>query len=93
MFIKKLPDADKTASREAVVPVMVYIDSLAIGDAQNVPKLYGAVYTAKPGIATFVVTDIQTCFAGDQSMTTDRLRCGWRDMFYAGSTPYLNVEI
>ena len=79
----------------AVVPaVMAYIDSLEIGGALNIPKLYGVIYAAKPEIAnTFVVTDIQACFAGDQSMTRDLLQCGWNDMFYAGTAAYPNVEI
>jgi hypothetical protein len=94
-YIKKLPGADETAIREAVVPaVMAYIDGLEIGGTLNIPKLYGVIYAAKPEIAnTFVVTDIQACFAGDQSMTTDLLQCGWREMFYAGSAQYPNVEI
>ena len=94
-YIKKLPGADETAIREAVVPaVMAYIDGLEIGGTLNIPKLYGVIYAAKPEIAnTFVVTDIQACFAGAQSMTTDLLQCGWREMFYAGSAQYPNVEI
>ena len=59
-YIKKLPGADKTAIREAVVPaVMAYIDGLEIGGMLNIPKLCGVIYAAKPEIAnTFVVTDI-----------------------------------
>lgn len=95
VFIKKLPGADESAIREAVVPaVMAYIDSLEIGGVLNIPKLYGVTYAAKPEIAnTLVVTDIQACFAGNQEMTRDLLQCGWREMFYAGTAAYPNVEI
>ena len=94
-YIKKLPGADETAIREAVVPaVMAYIDSLEIGGTLNIPKLYGVIYAARPEIAnTFVVTDIQASFAGDQTATRDLLACGWKEMFYAGTAAYPNVEI
>ena len=94
-YIKKLPGADETAIREAVIPaVMAYIDSLEIGGTLNIPKLYGVIYAAKPEIAnTFVVTDIQASFAGDQTATRDLLACGWNEMFYAGTAAYPNVEI
>ena len=94
-YIKKLSGADEDEIRNAVVPaVMAYIDTLEIGGSLNIPKLYGVIYAAKPEIAnTFVVTDIQACFAGDQSMTTDVLQLAWNEMFYAGSAQYPNVEI
>ena len=94
-YIKKLPGADKTAIREAVVPaVMAYIDGMEIGGMLNIPKLCGVIYAAKPEIAnTFVVTDIYACFAGDHGMTTDLLQCGWQEMFHAGNARYPNVEI
>jgi len=94
-YIKVLSGGSQSDIQAAVVPaVMDYINSLEIGGTFNIPKLYGVIYAARPEIAnTFVVTDIQACFAGDQQMTRDLLQCGWNEMFYVGTAAYPNVEI
>ena len=78
-YITLLAGGDQDAVRDAVVPAIVdHVDKLGLGNALNVPQIYGVAYAADPAIAnTFVVTDIQVSVPGTSGVIRDIVPCAW----------------
>ena len=78
-FITVLAGGDREAIENAVRPAIIeFVSALRIGEALNVPQLYGIAYSADPAIAnTFVITDIQAAVPGQSSVLRGVVPCAW----------------
>ncbi len=78
-FITVLPGGDREVIENAVKPAMIgFVSALRIGEALNVPQMYGTAYSADPALAdTFVITDIQAAVPGQSSVLRGIVPCAW----------------
>ena len=93
-FISVLPGGSQTAIEAAVVPaIRGFVVKLSIGEALNIPQLYGVIYGADPALAsTFVVTDIQVAEPGGSSVVRSMIRAGWDEIIVAPNTGGVSIR-
>ena len=87
-FISVLPGGSQAAIEAAVVPaIRRFLEKLTIGEALNIPQLYGVIYGADPALAgTFVVTDIQVAEPGGSSVVRSVVQAAWDEIIVAPET-------
>lgn len=92
-FISVLPGGSQAAIEAAVVPaVRGFLEKLGIGEALNIPQLYGVIYGADPALAsTFVVVDIQVAEPGGSSVVRSRIEAGWDEIIVAPPTGGVSI--
>ena len=84
-------DAVRTAMRDALMDAVN--NGLHIGDALNVPQLYGVLYQAAGNLAsTFAITDL-SC-SGEHGVTREKLIPAWNEIYtiYAATDVTLVVS-
>ena len=88
-----LSGGSQAAIEAAVVPaVRGFIEKLGIGEALNIPQLYGVIYGADPALAsTFVVTDIQVAEPGASEITRGVIQAGWNEIICAPETGGVSI--
>ena len=93
-FISVLPGGDQAAIEAAVVPaIRGFLEKLGIGEALNIPQLYGVIYGADPSLAsTFVVTDIQAAEPGGSSVVRSRIEADWNEIIVAPNTGGVSIR-
>ena len=87
-FISVLPGGDRAVIEAAAVPaIRRFLEKLTIGEALNIPQLYGVIYGADPALAgTFVVTDIQVAEPGGSSVVRSVVQAAWDEIIVAPET-------
>ena len=93
-FISVLPGGDREAIEVAVVPaIRGFLEKLTIGEALNIPQLYGVIYGADPALAgTFVVTDIQVAEPGGSSVVRSVIQAAWDEIITAPETGGISIQ-
>ena len=94
LFISVLPGGSQAAIEAAVVPaVRGFLEKLGIGEALNIPQLYGVIYGADPALAsTFVVTDIQVAEPGGSSVVRSVIQAAWDEIIVAPETGGVSIH-
>lgn len=92
-FISVLPGGSQAVIEAAVVPaIRGFLEKLGIGEALNIPQLYGVIYGADPALAsTFVVVDIQVAEPGGSSVVRSRIEAGWDEIIVAPPTGGVSI--
>ena len=93
-FISVLPGGDRDAIEAAVVPaIQGFLEKLTIGEALNIPQLYGVIYGADPALTgTFVVTDIQVAEPGGSSVVRSVIQAAWNEIIVAPETGGISIQ-
>ena len=93
-FITVLPGGNQAAIEAAVVPaIRGFLEKLGIGEALNIPQLYGVIYGAAPALAsTFVVTDIQVAEPGGSSVVRSVIQAAWDEIIVAPDTGGVSIR-
>ena len=93
-FISVLSGGSQAAIEAAVVPaVRGFLEKLGIGEALNIPQLYGVIYGADPSLAsTFVVTDIQVAEPGGSSVVRSVIQAAWDEIIVAPETGGVSIH-
>ena len=93
-FITVLPGGNQAAIEAAVVPaIRGFLEKLGIGEALNIPQLYGVIYGADPALAsTFVVTNIQVAEPGGSSVVRSVIQAAWDEIIVAPDTGGVSIR-
>ena len=94
LYIHVMENGDQNLIQDTVLQaVKDYIDSLGLAVSFNVPRIYGAVYSADPALAKdFIVSDVQVNSPGATGVVRDLVSCGWNEKIAVAPGVGINIH-